>query len=304
MKQQTFEEFYEAYQASDNGILFSGREYSFDSIDFINNKARTLNYYKTEKLIPERSKKSHFSFMDLLWLRIVFQLRQLGVSYDLIRKLKDFVFAPIDPEEYAQILRDNEAIIYKTMDDFYSIIPEDLRGKVKDQMEKAYQEGKLGRDLVQNKFMAFLTYLIEYRVPGEIRLYADGTAEFVTVGLETVPQFQFINRTYVSVSVTEILSFYFTKDYIQGALLNTYFTKDEVFILETLRKQKCKSITIKYKDQHVDLIEIEKQLSLDKAQRLSEIFMANAYEEVTMKTQDGKILHCKKVTKIKPPHLK
>ncbi|MBL0357850.1 MAG: hypothetical protein IPP72_13615 [Chitinophagaceae bacterium] len=129
----------------------------------------------------------------------------------------------------------------------------------------------------------------------------DGTVEFNTINPDSLPAFYFVHKTYVSISVTEILSYYLSKDFISAALQDIYFTDDEKLILQTVRNEKCNSIKINYRDEQIDLIELEKEVKIDKAKRISEVLLANAYEEINIKTQKGQIVSSKKTTKIKPP---
>lgn len=296
-----FEEFFEAFKASDTGMLLIEKDYSSVAVDFLDNKARTLNYYKSEGFLPERAKKSNFSFIDLVWLRIVFQLREMGITRELIKKLREHAFEPVDQTEYAEVLKNNESVVRTGLAEILKMVPEEHHREITLRVEKAFKEGSLGKELVQNKFIAFLTYLVEKKVPGEIHLYADGTIEYNTLNSDSLPMFYFVHKTYVSISVTEILSYYLSKDFISASIQEIYFSKDELLILQTVRKEKCKSIKINYRDEQIDLIELEKEINIDKAKRISEVFLANAYEDVTIKTQKGQIISCKKTTKIKPP---
>lgn len=301
MSYADLEKSFHAFRASDMGTMFIEKEYPNDTVDFLRNKARTINYYKSEGLLPERAKKSNFSFVELVWLRIVFQLREIGVTNDLIRKLKQRAFEPFEEAEFAEMVKSGESSFSNHLAGLLAMVPEDQRMDLKVQLEKAYKEGRMVRELMQNKFIVFLMYLVDRKVPGEIHLYMDGTVEFNTINPDSLPAFYFVHKTYVSISVIEILSYYLSKDFISAALKDIYFTDDEKLILQTVRNEKCESIKINYRDQQIDLIELEKDIKIDKAKRISEVFLANAYEEVNMKTQNGQIVSSKKTTKIKPP---
>ncbi|MBK6380878.1 MAG: hypothetical protein IPF72_14785 [Chitinophagaceae bacterium] len=61
------------------------------------------------------------------------------------------------------------------------------------------------------------------------------------------------------------------------------------------------SITIEFNNNNtIDLIKVKMQQNININQRLSEILLSNAYEDITITTQKGKIVNCSKVIKIKP----
>ncbi|MBL0200769.1 MAG: hypothetical protein IPP81_11685 [Chitinophagaceae bacterium] len=107
-------------------------------------------------------------------------------------------------------------------------------------------------------------------------------------------------KSYISISLTEIICFYIGENFIKTPLKEYLFSKDELLILETIKKDKPVSITIEFNNNNtIDLIKVKMQQNININQRLSEILLSNAYEDITITTQKGKIVNCSKVIKNK-----
>ena len=75
---------------------------------------RTINNWEANGLmLSERANNRNwhkFSFIDFIWLNIIFELRQLGFPLTKIRKLKDFLNEHIDDESLLAVKRQEARI--------------------------------------------------------------------------------------------------------------------------------------------------------------------------------------------------
>ena len=77
-------------------------------------------------------------------------------------------------------------------------------------------------------------------------------------------------------------------------------TKDEEKVLELLRQGNLVSLTIKFGDNEIKLIETEENIDLrDVKGKLVDYIKRNSYQEITYKTENGKIVSMKRKTKHK-----
>lgn len=289
-------------EATNLHLLAVSKDYTSEAVDYLKNRARTLNYYKDEGLLPERAKKSNFSFVELVWVRIVFALRNIGINADLIKKLRSALFDSLDIKLLQESFKEKEIEI----ENLFKDLPKEDIKSIKAEFNNAIQKGALYSQILTSKLFTLLSYSIKEKAPVEIRLFTNGDVSFYTgeyqIELdENLEGTVIISRTYISISLTEIIGFYIGQDYIKPALKETFFSKDELLILEIIRKEKPKSINIDFTAENsIDLIKVRKGKHIDIQQRLSEIFLNSAYEEVTITTQKGKIVSCIKTKKIKP----
>jgi len=105
----------------------------------------------------------------------------------------------------------------------------------------------------------------------------------------------FISKSYVSISITEILlDFIVEKDIVltnknRLAILN----EDEAIVLKAIRQDNLKSVIVRFdKEKKLNLLEEVKEEKVDKATRLAELIMAKGYQDITIKAQNGNIVYC------------
>lgn len=286
-------------ERSDMGVIAAQKKYSQkDALLFLPNTARTLNYYKQEGLLPERPKKAKYSFEELVWIRIVAELKNMNIDHERIQKLKDYLFAPVDDVLLDTVLEVNKGHLEENLTPFLKQIPEELQAEFKKMLLKLMSNKKHLARKVKHNLRFWLMSIIQGKVAAELRLYTDGQVEFHLNNIEStyIPSF----KTYVAVSLTQILSFYLSKDYIDPALTQKILNKDELLVLQYMRERKYKTIEITFKKEKIDLIKLASEGQVDPAQRLYEFMLAGAYDDITIKREAGKIMSISTTTKIKP----
>ena len=286
--------------------LLLTKEYSKEALLYIPNLARTLNIYKAYKpnlsVLPERPKKSKFTFVELVWIKMVFELRKFGLDFDLIRELKDFLFKSI---ENAALLNELEKKQEELDSMFINLSPveKEMFNKA---LKKTLSSDISYRQLSLSHLLIIIVNCVVNKMPVDFRLYLNGRIDLhsdLPDGdlIKEIKDPELLNKSFISLSLTEIICFYLDKPVINPSLKKNMFSKDELLILETIKNENPKSITVEFNaDNTIDLIKVKKQNNVNINQRLSEILLSNAYEEVTITTQQGKIVNCTKIKKIKP----
>lgn len=282
--------------------LVNARDYNGDALMFLRNNAKTLNYYKQDGLLPERAKKSNFSFVELVWIRIVFELKSIGVKPDLLFKLKTALFNSVSSESMLETFKRKE----EDINAFFKDLPKEHLEIIKAEFENAVRKNSPLMRIQSSKLFMFISYMLIYKYPIEIRLYntSDVTMYDIINKVEldlNLAEARPIYKSYISISLTEIICFYIGEGYINNLLQEYIFSKDELLMLEIIKNEKPKSITVEFNADHtIDLIKTKKVNRVDINQRLSEIFLNKGYEEVTITTQNGKIVNCTKTRKTRP----
>lgn len=294
----SLERFIHNIEETDLGVLISDKSYDQDAIAFLPNTARTLNYYKEEGLVPDRQKKSKFSFEELVWLRIVFDLKNIGINHSLIKQLKEYAFAPVQEEVLDEILEQNKDLFEEHVVPMLKQIPEEFHEEFAKALKEAMSDKKVIANKVKSNLRFWLMCIIQSKSAAEIHLFSDGKVEFHIKQIENndTPSLQ----TYISISLTRILSFYLSKDYKENALTQKVLNKDELLVLQYIQEKKYKSIEITFKKEKIDLIKLAEEGQVDPAQRLYEFMLAGAYDDISIKREEGKIKSVSKITKIKP----
>lgn len=294
----SFESLLTQIENSDLGLIAAEKVYDQDALSFLPNTTRTINYYKDEGLIPERQKKSKFSFEELIWFRIVFELKNIGINHELIQRLKDYAFAPIHGDVLNEVL--NQA--NKHFEAVISPILKEVPKEHQEDFKKTVREAMMDKSHIQKKLSSNLRFhlmtAIQSRSAAEIRLYSNGDVTFHLQQMEDV--YKAPLNTYVSISLTQILAFYLSKDYIDAAFAQKALNEEELLLLQFIREKKYKSIEVTYKNKNIDLIKLTTKVNVDPAQRLYEIMLTGAYEDIVIKNHAGKVAHSYRTVKIRP----
>ena len=263
---------------------------------FVN--SRQLNYWLEEmKLLPEKEERGwrKFSFVELSWLKIISELREFGVGFDIIKKLKEDLFFTPEPNNLKEIIIQNQHLLDK------------LNAKSKNKDEKKILTFLKGISEIKEELDAasgipvLLTYLqgiIYMRSPGHILINNEGEHLFIVEKIREVYMQNedyrfFLMQSHISISLTDIVQFYITKDNFDDEIVRSFLTDEELALLEIIRNEKLKSLTISFNEKNeiksVDLLKIK---NIDVTSRLSHLFLTNGYEEIKIVTQKGKVVNC------------
>ncbi|RYZ59769.1 MAG: hypothetical protein EOO14_08025, partial [Chitinophagaceae bacterium] len=244
-------------------LILTKKDYTSEALSFLKNHSRTLNYWGEgeENLLPGESPGHHrFSFHDLVWLGIVKELRDFGVSKSNIFRLK---------QEFLSVL-DNSIVYEKLIQD-------------KDSAEAFFTDAgfpsKDARELIEflakNK-SAFIAYQHTFLLTlinnilflkSSLYLLVNKSGESIVLqekelqrGLSANREFYaFYKAPHISVHLNSIIGFFLSKDYIQDSLKETVLTKDEWKIIQTIRKEKPDSIEVKFSvEGKVESLEVTK----------------------------------------------
>jgi hypothetical protein len=110
-----------------------------------------------------------------------------------------------------------------------------------------------------------------------------------------------MSSSYVSISLTEILAEVLSVAPIEVLNLKLQVISDqEANILSALREDELVSVVIRFDNKHeMDLMEIKKNQTASTQMRLLELMLTKGYQDITVKTQHGKIVHCENTRKVK-----
>jgi|GEM_PF-3456591 len=189
---------------------------------------RTINNWEANGLmLSERANSRNwhkFSFIDFVWLNIVFELRQLGFPLTKIKKLKDFLSENIDEDSLLSVKRPEARIFLNNTN---------LNRLVLLLAEIMYNKNHIA--LLCNKEGGFYVY-------NEQLVKEDKS------GLD-LSQFQFSN--FVSVSLTDIIIKYLVSAKLE--IIRETKIISEVFLatLDKLRKKKTKQLMFQMSEPEV-----------------------------------------------------
>lgn len=266
--------------------------------------SRQLNYWLNEaKLLPEYEDKGwrKFSFLELVWLKIVNDLRDFGVDFEVLKKLYEDLFFVTSTEDLFEE-------IHKRKDQILSMLEKDNSKSAKLFRELTTKINEVKRIIPAEKKPLILFYImhsITLKSPGNILIKKNGEHLFMVEKLrdyykQNDENRAFIFESHISVSISDVIEYYILKEDMDRGIVNEILTEDEQSIINTIRKEKPESINVKFdKMGKATMIEVTRQTRVELAHRLADIILKNEYQTIVLKTQKGKIVTCTSTKKIK-----
>ncbi|MCF8278264.1 MAG: hypothetical protein K9J17_16165 [Flavobacteriales bacterium] len=107
--------------------------------------------------------------------------------------------------------------------------------------------------------------------------------------------------SYVSISLTEVLAEVLTLSEMEILHSKLMLVSDtEANVLQALREDELSSVIIRFDQNHeMDLMEIKKMQKVERETRLLEMILKKGYQDITVKTQHGKVVYCENTRKVK-----
>jgi hypothetical protein len=265
---------------------------------------RTLSHWRKEGLFIfdtdfEKHEHIRFSFIEYVWLNIVIELRKYDIALDVIKTIKDGLTIKIPLSE---IIKSPDLV-----DQVISNLPEEDRIEARNFYHDPNALKEADASIESTVLLLIVLESIIHQC--HISLLVNINGEYFPFRFDQIEEIQqdedfidFYQKTHIAISISEIIA-----KYITGANLNfctgklKLITEREVEIIKLLRTEKLNSITIHFDDNsNLKLIEIEEKYNkIEKEARLIDLIVKRGYQTIELKTQDGNIVHCKNVKKIK-----
>lgn len=265
-----------------------------------NISARVLQNWYEKGLLPyekSKGKYHHFNFIELIWLFIVEELRSFGMSLENIRRVKEQLFeeydldgfiAPLDKIGALDILRvfnnveDKDVEAYNDWYDQYkrNIIVKPLEEYIPLKVTKLTDLYVL---LVTHILLADRVF-ITISSKGDVTSYS--AIEFnelsTDLGQDTkiiLPLSKFFNKYLKDHRNLDFLS--------ETGIIN----KNEAELLDKIHNGFYKEIKITFADTEIKDIKYKEEVKNTNYELLAKIIARKEYQDITIKTENGKIVY-------------
>lgn len=257
-------------------------------------------------LLSARQERKHhrLSTSEFLWIKMIEKMRELTLPFSLIEKVKDNLVKPleIDPMDVingpivqnmlkglgAEQRAKFESILSdpKTRNDFIAELPMDSNG-------------------LNQLDIVVLIALVTKR-PVSLLIYTSGDAIILSpLFFDTEQGAQLlndiINNSCVNINVTHILAQALTLAPLEKVSEKLkLITENEALILTALKEGNLKSVKIRFDNKsEMEILEITQSEKVDKSVRLMEMMLQNGYQDISVKTANGKIVQYENTRKLK-----
>ena len=280
--------------------------------DLRNVSSRILHHWNEQNLlIGSTSKKKEwrkFSFVELIWINVINELRSLGIPIPLIRKLKVSLCTPVSLAEMAastvELLEQTQNDPSVTLKHFFKAqgaSDENLEASesVLKDFESVLSELK---NLQLRQLTLYILDFIENRIPINLLIFDDGShtvwknSSIVFFDQNQLTEFQ--SKTFVSISLTKILKRFMEEaDPVNTLPSLKLLSENECYILDAISSSDYEKIEINFKNQKIESLHLTK--SEDTKRKIIDILTENKYQDISITQHESRITKIKNTTKIK-----
>ncbi len=280
--------------------LIRNPKYSRKDLDI---EARILSHWDKMGLLLNKNingAKFMFSLTESFWLKTIQKLRAYNLPLELIKELKDVLIDVTTAEENSKI--DDDLVDYfKSKDE--SVTRSDI-----EKFFKSSEFLELFQKMKPTHLENILLDLIITRSNHRILINNNGESFFYNS--EIIIQnddynkllSEFLNNTYLSISLFEIIK-ELIKDLGEDECSENQniLSKDEAMVLKLLKQEDISKIEITFNDKtkKAETIKVTKNNSVNNFSRVQDLILRNGYQDISIKTQKGKVVQCTNTTKYK-----
>jgi len=263
---------------------------------------RWINHWHSEGLLlesHEEGKWRKFNLIEYVWIKIILKIREFNMSLKTVASVKEL----LDHEFTTKDLAKNTDV------NLNEIITQFAPSGKSQEVQKLLIEPEIKKNIEEMRFNFLEVIITDILLLGNcysILINPDGKVIPVKYSflelISDIPEFKnFIYRSFVSISITEILRDYIIeKELVFSSKKRlALLTEEETIILNTIRQDDLKSVVIRFdNDKKINLLEEVREKKIDGAIRLAELIMTKGYQDITIKTQNGKIVYCENKMKM------
>lgn len=283
--------------------FISEKRYSLADIGLKNKQA--FDWTKAGIFLEQRESKYRrtYNSIEYVWLKIVKELREFGLSIDSIRNLKSFLLKEVDIKEYMTSLIDvdleNESKELKELQETLRLAYGTEEGK--EQLIQSLSDKEL--TLVNTVLTLLIIESVVYRTNAHLLITKEGNT-IITDGEpfdDEINLGEVLNAPYITFPLRNVLVDFINREDLMSLtekeeLLN--LSEQEQKVLRLLRLGNLVSLSVRFDNNNeISLIETEENIDLSKVQgRLADFILRNQYHTITYKTQAGKIINMRRTT--------
>lgn len=256
-----------------------------------------INYWDKKGILSSHRKNEsqwrNFTFVDYVWIRVIDEMRSMGVSVDLIKGAKEILFEELDVKPLYKILKTNIDKIKKSMS---------YTEEQKDEIIRLMLEGekKTKEEGVTSFYMAIVNAIF-HKTPVSILISNDG---YLMIWAEnyahTYPKEDIEFKTFethISISISKIIKDFLLDKKSVFLLPDLQLLQpNEIRLMELIHSGNYDSISIHFKDKKMKNLELKK--SQDTKVKIVDILSEGAYQDIEIVSHKGMITKIENTIKI------
>ena len=257
-----------------------------------------ITYWDKQGILSSQRKGDaqwrNFSFIDYAWLKVIGELRDMGMPTKLIKEAKESLFKPVDVKPLYKEFKKQIPEMRKTM----SSLTEAEKDEAIDLMLAGEKKGKekgftyFYFTLLQSILLKEPVSLIIFKDGGFITWFENKSSSYDKETFE-----EKLYGTYVSVSMSKIIKDFLVDERSVFLLPKLQLLQpNEIRLLELINSGSYDNITINFRDKKMKTIEMKK--TQDTKKKVVDILTEGAYQDIVIKSHKGMVTHIQNTVKL------
>lgn len=294
---------------------FSRRVITITKANIKNVDRRLLYNWKKNGLIPYREKVdkdkklwNRFSFIELCWIRVLAEFRDLGVGLDSLKKIKEYLFPPDSLNLALQQIDVNIAndLIPNSISDFKD------EGLIKNNQFQRFEYDEDFLEESQFSFFSILLYsTLLTRANQVLYVNKEGISDVINLDAIASDPISGIQEVYDILNKESIAAINIKKIVADLSDAHEHFSnnigiakaisnKSVEVLQEAFMKQGVKEVTIRVSEKGRPIVYIKKEMSKEEVMNEVEKLQTNdSFYDLIIKTRDGKVQYFEKTELLK-----
>lgn len=256
--------------------------------------------YLRERKSKHRRK---YNGVEYVWLRLVKELREFGLPIQSILNLKNYLLSEMDLMAHYTALFEIEGMDNDYWDTFIQDIQKTF--KTPENFIAVVEKDKHKINLSNTKLSVLLLSTVLTQSNVHLAITKDGNCiVFEESPMEDLfTSSMVMNQPYISIPLNHIVSDFMGREDLYALDIKESgldLSTEEIKIIDLIREGGIDSLTVKFVDGEVNLIETEETIDIKETKgRLVDLIQNGKYQEIYYKTVKGKIVSLKRKTKHK-----
>ncbi|MGZ4100092.1 MAG: hypothetical protein ACXVNM_14495 [Bacteroidia bacterium] len=254
---------------------------------------RNLNNWVTVLDPRDNSRNKVYSFAELIWYKIVEQLREAGLSLTIIASFKKELLAPIDSKAFVKK--------FQTPEKYFSELNLTYREKKHLLEFLAGESNRVTKDSAFSMLYVMIVECVIQKLPLALAVFLDGSFLIIDSSKEHLftesDKKRLMFDTHVFVSLTKILNTFLLSE-LAGDIIPKIglLSPAESKLIELVHNGEYESITINFKDKKIKSLELKKKEN--PKEQLIDILNSGEFNELIVKKRKGEIVKIDNTIKI------
>ena len=258
--------------------------------------SREMNSWEKEGLIENRRGEEQrwrrFDFIEFVWLRLVMQMREIGLPIETIRKAKGWIMEQIPIYDLMTLVTGIPQVVEEVLK---NADKEDLPELKK--FLKAKDWKKVFADHKITALQLFVVQVILKKTPISFAIFRDGDVLPVFHGVYDDYETKLWEEPHAMVSVSLIIKEFLASDLAPARIGKLHLLdENETKLMEMIHSGEYESVKVNFREGKMKSLDLVK--SQDTKRKIVDVLADAKYQDITIKTHKGMISTIQNTIKI------